>query len=102
MLSGVALSPSLMQKPNQANVLYNLGISFHTELVLLTAFNLLFLFPPADQMNYSVSNEHELIDFLNEIDAQLLLKKSFEPMLVPANGTKEVSHGWTFVVEGIK
>lgn len=102
MLSGVALSPSLMQKPNQANVLYNLGISFHTELVLLTTFNLLFLFPPADQMNYSVSNEHELIDFLNEIDAQLLLKKSFEPMLVPANGTKEVSHGWTLVVEGIK
>lgn len=54
----------------------------------------------AKELNYSVSNEYELIDFIKKIDVQLLLKKTFQSLYFPANGTKAFSHGWTFAIEG--
>lgn len=55
----------------------------------------------AKELNYSVSNEYELIEFLNTIDVNLLLKKTFEPVFINTNGSKVTSRRWTPVVEGI-
>lgn len=54
----------------------------------------------AKELNYSVSNEYELIEFLNTIDVNLLLKKTFEPVFINTNGSKVTSRRWTPVVEG--
>lgn len=124
-MSGSALNSDLIQKTNQNSELYKLGRpvycdclndhcstksknAYHFDCVLFRLFiySIVWLYIISDSLlaeglNYSVSNEDDLIEFLHKVDAQLLLKRTFQPMIIPANGTKELSHGWTLTIEGI-
>lgn len=103
MLSGTILSP-VMSNKHEISFLYDLGniYSIHCNVLdNLRSFQF-FFYILAKELNHSVSNEYDLIEFLNTIDISTLFKKTFEPIYINANGSKLYSRRWTPVVEGIK
>ena len=54
----------------------------------------------AEELNHSVSNEYDLVEMLNTIDVQLLLKKTYGSIFSNKKGSKVISRRWTPVIEG--
>lgn len=103
MLSGTTLARS---GPNRddTSYLFNLGSlrSGCGAIVLVCIIPFCSYFFSAEQLNYSISNEYDLVKFLNAIDADLLLRKTYEPLFKYPSGSKVTSRRFEPVVEGMK
>lgn len=59
------------------------------------------IFFQANELNQSISNENELIEFMKNIDAQFLLKNTDLPLLDRrVAGRMVLYHSWNLIIEG--
>lgn len=96
MLNSVALNTYSPTRSDHTSIVFDLGNSVQFYDIQNQSFSVLNI--SAKQLNYSVSIKDDLIDFLSELDAHLLLNKTFVPPNIPKDVLTRV---WTLVIEGI-
>lgn len=96
MLNSVALNTYSPTRSDHTSIVFDLGNFVQFYDIQNQSFSVLNI--SAKQLNYSVSIKDDLIDFLSELDAHLLLNKTFVPPNIPKDVLTRV---WTLVIEGI-
>lgn len=96
MLNSVALNTYSPTRSDHTSIVFDLGNFIQVYDIQNQSFSVLNI--SAKQLNYSVSIKDDLIDFLSELDAHLLLNKTFVPPNIPKDVLTRV---WTLVIEGI-
>lgn len=77
MLSGSALNPSIPRVKDHLTLLYNL----------------------AENLHYPVDNNRDLLEFLKQVDAKLLTKRTFQNFSNPGFGRRMANSIWSTVIE---
>lgn len=55
----------------------------------------------AENLHYPISNENDLLEFLREIDGNLLYKMTYQKDYVPGFGRKSFNRIWSICIEGL-
>lgn len=76
-LSGSALNPSIPRVKDHLTLLYNL----------------------AENLHYPVDNNRDLLEFLKQVDAKLLTKRTFQNFSNPGFGRRMANSIWSTVIE---
>lgn len=55
----------------------------------------------AENLHYPISDDSDLLDFLQEVDGDLLYKMTYQKDYVPGFGRKSFNRIWSICVEGL-
>lgn len=107
LMSGSALNPFLPRRHDHKSILYNLGkilskhnyrLEFRYGLFEHQTDSLGSIL--AENLHYPISNDNDLLEFLQQIDGKQLTKMTYQKDYEPGFGRKSFNRIWTVCIEG--